>query len=61
MAQRVDPSDIGDVKLVGSLLLAENADCRHLETYTKAVFAVVVVSLAICNSCGLSSTMNERT
>ena len=32
MAQGFDPNDICDVKLAGSSLLAERADCRHLET-----------------------------
>ena len=31
MGQRLDPSDIGDVRLVGSLLLAQRADFGLLD------------------------------
>ena len=56
MAQRLDPSDIANVRLVGSSLLAERVQVASIRLNSMrlllCVFAFVVVSVAICNTCG---------
>ena len=50
MPQRLDPSDIGDVRLVGSSLMPERADCGHLEIKLSVygALAIAVFAFLLC-------------